>query len=279
MFFHQSVANLLSVVRQLCLLFLQLYKSEQPSVRPDEELAYLAITRPEVDAIVEPPQPEPSGPSLPTLDSIPNMPSPSSTRVATPAFSDDDMPNTSSPIRSTDEREDRQDTILGKRASTDRDDLSSRSSAERVRHKTEDFEEVSTTGVDSPMELDKTEDDYEVIGNPEGMMRGEKAMSPSGVTDIAALNLKPNHNEGEEEETNRKETNETVKGYEPPSVLPPLPVRPAAPTRKDTLASGLRFGLQQDSAEVLINVLTQLETAFDPAVAEDGVKGFNLISE
>jgi ubiquitin carboxyl-terminal hydrolase 25/28 len=38
-------------------------------------------------------------------------------------------------------------------------------------------------------------------------------------------------------------------------------------------------GLQQDSAEVLINVLTQLEMAFDPATAEDGAKGSNLISE
>jgi ubiquitin carboxyl-terminal hydrolase 25/28 len=46
------------------------------------------------------------------------------------------------------------------------------------------------------------------------------------------------------------------------------------------LASGLKFGLQQDSAEVLINVLGQLELAFDPPKAEDGdTQRKNLISE
>ena len=38
------------------------------------------------------------------------------------------------------------------------------------------------------------------------------------------------------------------------------------------------IGLQQDSAEVLINVLTQLELAFGPASAEEGVQGKNIIA-
>jgi ubiquitin carboxyl-terminal hydrolase 25/28 len=37
------------------------------------------------------------------------------------------------------------------------------------------------------------------------------------------------------------------------------------------------IGLQQDSAEVLINVLTQLELAFDPSAAEEGSEPTNLI--
>lgn len=99
-----SIANFfLLVVRQLRLLFLQLYKTELPAVRPDEELAYLAITRPEIDSMVEQTQ-EPSTelsastatatdsaqitPNL--LDSIPSvpelttLPSPSSTIFASP---------------------------------------------------------------------------------------------------------------------------------------------------------------------------------------------------
>ncbi|KAK4683835.1 hypothetical protein P7C73_g6382, partial [Tremellales sp. Uapishka_1] len=60
-------------VRQLRLLFLQLYKSELAAVRPDEELAYLAITRPEIDAVVVE-QPEPvSLPVVPTLDTLPTL--------------------------------------------------------------------------------------------------------------------------------------------------------------------------------------------------------------
>jgi hypothetical protein len=38
-------------------------------------------------------------------------------------------------------------------------------------------------------------------------------------------------------------------------------------------------GLQQDSAEVLINVLSQLETAFEPPLDADGKKGFNLVAK
>jgi ubiquitin carboxyl-terminal hydrolase 25/28 len=38
-------------------------------------------------------------------------------------------------------------------------------------------------------------------------------------------------------------------------------------------------GLQQDSAEVLINVLSQLETAFEPPRKPDGSKGHNIIAE
>ena len=130
-------------VRQLRLLFLQLYKSEQAWVRPDEELAYLAITRPEVDEIVAPKT---------TIDSIPNVASPSasSTRVATPDSS------SLSPLPSAPPSPKHQ--VLGKRASTDRD-FSPRSTEERTRLKSEDFERVEETD-------DAEEDSFEMVPRP-----------------------------------------------------------------------------------------------------------------
>lgn len=38
-------------------------------------------------------------------------------------------------------------------------------------------------------------------------------------------------------------------------------------------------GKQQDSAEVLGNVLDQLESAFEPPPNEDGSKGVNFVTE
>lgn len=242
----RALADLL-VVRQLRLLFLQLYKSERSSVRPDEELAYLAITRPEVDKIVEP-----EATVAPfTIDSIPDITSPTSTRVNTPEVSPT-IPNTSlpgSPLFDTE----RASSILGKRASTDRDD-SSRSSTEHTRQKSEGFDNDSDAQLFDRHDLAPSESgDFDV---------GHSAESPSAITDLGALKLKSPEVEDPLEAT----------------VPPPLPPRPVA-ARRDTLASGLRFGLQQDSAEVLINVLSQLEMAFDPASAEEDGNGKNLISE
>ncbi|OCF36740.1 hypothetical protein I316_01336 [Kwoniella heveanensis BCC8398] len=287
-------------VRQLRLLFLQLYKSELPSVRPDEELAYLAITRPEVDAIVEPElhaSPEATAtakPSKLTLDSIPDIPdipSPSSTQVATPASTPGaknvNLPSTS-PL---DPRGGSDVSVLGKRASEDRDD-SSRSSLEleHVRHKSEGgdivegFERVART--QSPMEVDT--DDFELIPKP------DQAPSPSATMDLGHLDIKSPPPESdataaggsyaEDDYFASKGRQDTLKPpipqqeekFDPPSVPPPLPPRPNF-AKKDTLSSGLRFGLQQDSAEVLINVLSQLELALDEPSSNDGEKGSNLI--
>ncbi|KAK8864283.1 hypothetical protein IAR55_001529 [Kwoniella newhampshirensis] len=257
-------------VRQLRLLFLQLYKSEQSSVRPDEELAYLAITRPEVDAIVEPQSENPAVVTGPTFDSIPDIPdvpdisSPSSTRVASPETSPplfasdpplvDDEPSSPSRSRST--------SILGKRASEDRDD-SSRSSEDRVRVRADGVEHIDKA--DTPMDID----DYEVI-QPLSQHEDENEAppanvgSPSAATEIGHLDLKSPVQETDEPK------------YDAPSVPPPLPPRPPL-MKKDTLSSGLRFGLQQDSAEVLINVLSQLELALDEPCAETGGDSSNLI--
>jgi ubiquitin carboxyl-terminal hydrolase 25/28 len=243
----------MTVVRQLRLLFLQLYESEQSAVRPDEELAYLAITRPEVDAIVEP-----KITAFPNLDSIPDIPSPTSTRVATPTpsrpFTPDSPEIVETPLNSFDDQS--SGSILGKRQSQDRDSFSDTSPAERARLKTDGF------NLD---ELDKshTLDGYEMIN----------AESPSNVTDLADLSI------GQKNPPDLTlAPDEDFIMYDPPSIPPPLPARPHG-RRDSTLASGLRFGLQQDSAEVLINVLSQLELAFDPTVEEGQEPGRNLISE
>ncbi|WVF71581.1 hypothetical protein IAT40_006389 [Kwoniella sp. CBS 6097] len=287
-------------VRQLRMLFLQLYKSELPSVRPEEELAYLAITRPEIDAIVEPElhaspdattAPAPSRLTLDSIPDIPDVPSPSSTQVATPA-STPGARNANLPATSAlDPRGGEDVSVLGKRASEDRDD-SSRSSLEstHVRHKSEGdvvegFEEIDRT--QSPMEVDT--DDFELIPKP------DQAPSPSATMDLGHLDIKSPAPEGSGSGVSGTGTDEgyftsrarqdTLKPplsghqeekFDPPSVPPPLPPRPHF-AKKDTLSSGLRFGLQQDSAEVLINVLSQLELALDEPSGNDGEKGFNLI--
>ena len=226
-------------MRQLRLLFLQLYKSEAASVRPEEELAYLAITRPEIDQIVSPEVTE--KPAL--LDTIPTIPSPSSTRVATPEFSP--TPDTISlPDSPTRPELDRSESILGKRASTDRDD-SSRSSTEHTRRKSEgmEIEDESGSGriiaerTETATQTDKDSDEFEIVlGENKNMEEIERGLtrvdSPSGMTDIGTLKLK-----SPELEELPMDLHERVG-----QVPPPLPPRPAV-TRKDTtLASGLRFG-------------------------------------
>lgn len=202
------------VVRQLRLLFLQLYKAEQPAVRPDEELAYLAITRPEVDQIVEPAEPR----SI--LDDIPNVPSPSSTRVNTPEPSPPASPRTS-----TTSGHDR--SILGKRASQDRE--SSGSGDERPR-KSEGFEQSSKTSAVEE-EMMTNDEEFELVPKP----HEESADSPAAQMDLASLDLK---------------SPDTEKPIPLPlpkneSTLVPPPKPPALPPRREskaTLASGLRFG-------------------------------------
>ncbi|ORY34116.1 hypothetical protein BCR39DRAFT_518545 [Naematelia encephala] len=258
-------------VRQLRLLFLQLYKSDQSSVRPDEELAYLAITRPEVDAIVQPP------PARQPLDSIPDIPdisSPSSTAVATPYLTPSreniSLPSPFTTPRIADSRE----TVLGKRASEDRE-ISPRASDERTRLKTEDYEHVERN--DLQVELDTAPDDFEFV--QESSTADEvsaRASSPTAATELADLDLEASSNE--HDESMAEGLLLEAPPLPNPTVPPPLPLRPAV-IRKETLASGLQFGLQQDSAEVLINVLGQLELAFDPVASEEGPSSDNLISK
>lgn len=262
----------MAVVRQLRLLFLQLYRCEGSSVRPEEELAYLAITRPEIDQIVEPETAKPRM-TLDSIPDIPDIPSNSSTRVNTPDVSPT-VPPTSLPGSPRRPEIVRASSVLGKRPSEDRDD-SSRSSEDHSRQKSDGFEDLgNVTPINTGME-----DDYEMVS---GQRRDDRVESPSAATDLGALKLKSPELEtpDEQEPTEIPEPNEVTESVKEKAVTvpPPLPPRPTV-ARKDTLASGLRFGLQQDSAEVLINVLTQLEMAFDPSTAKGESEKPNLISE
>jgi ubiquitin carboxyl-terminal hydrolase 25/28 len=190
------------------LLFLQLYKSEESAVRPDEELAYLAITRPEVDHIVGPEVgPAPTRAMMPSLDSIPDAPSPCSTRVASPDLTPTERSLSPPPAPMTRSR-----SVLGKRASQDRE-RSAESITDRSRIKSEGFEDVLE--VESPME---GLDDFEMIDDTKKVC--ERA-TRSPTEEIAALRLK-------------SPVSEEIGMVPPP--LPPRPVRQA------TLASGLQFG-------------------------------------
>jgi len=232
----RNVTHLLSVVRRLRLLFLQLYKSVDASVRPDEELAYLAITRPEVDRIVEP-----EVTVIPPLNSIPTMPSPSSTLVNTPDLSPE-AHEISSPISDSQDGE-RSRSVLGKRASQDREN-SSGSSGDVTRHKGDTA--LDPAGIDVSMEIDRASDDYEMVAKPDR----KSAHSPSNMTDIAGLDLKSPTEEKELDwTTSVGSVQEPTPSHTPPlgplivqSGPPPLPPRPPLPARQDTLASGLRFG-------------------------------------
>nr|ODN88380.1 hypothetical protein L203_02993 [Cryptococcus depauperatus CBS 7841] len=307
-------------VEQLRLLFLQLYKSELSAVRPEEELAYLAVTRPEVDAIVEsddcgpnlsvapPPEFTKTKPLLETVSSIPDltiMPSPSSTAfpsvtqspaqeildlsMSSKSVIDDNNQDVRDQVHgaispdttSSRSRETSTTSILGKRANNERDRENSRSPGEeRVRLKSES----SGLGLEDIMEIDNNR-----------TILNEGAESPSTITavEMSHLELKSPHPEEKKgeirvdkqspdkaeamvlgEHTNR----ENGTAFSIAEIPPPLPFRPRPnPAKKETLLSGLRFGLQQDSAEVLINVLSQLELALDLPCYEANEKEPNLI--
>lgn len=338
----ESIANFfLLVVRQLRLLFLQLYKTELPAVRPDEELAYLAITRPEIDSMVEQTQEPPTELSASTataidsahitpnlLDSIPSvpdlttLPSPSSTIFASPPESPrQDLTGTPNPsgqdeiaeemelnadkenIRSPESSSTRSrdtsstSTILGKRGNQDRERDNSRSPGEeRVKYK-----QAEGSGNNATREKSESESALEVelgASSRVDAMQADQVESPSlgTATEIAHLELttpagSPSQTRKEEAEVLALTQPDT---YEQPNVPPPLPPRPQA-HKQETLSSGLRFGelhcdiltrsrtdcqvgLQQDAAEVLINVLSQLELALEQP-GEDGKEASNLIKK
>ncbi|WVQ72603.1 hypothetical protein IAR50_002161 [Cryptococcus sp. DSM 104548] len=290
-------------VRQLRLLFLQLYKSELPAVRPEEELAYLAITRPEVDSWVESEeQPaqvststltetakdEPTGSALDSIPSIPDlkdMPSsPTSTLFASapgsPFRETSDLPDkiiqelkeeggrspeTSSSRRST------SSSVLGKRAINERE-RSFSPGEQRNRLKSN---ERSMSGIRDEEEKE------EEIATP-SREKKEIVGSPTMAAEMSHLELQTPAKDNDPSEPVPDEVEAmAVAGDEqfaPPTVPPPsLPPRPPV-AKKETLSSGLKFGLQQDSAEVLINILTQLEMALD-GPAEEGEEKPNLIKQ
>jgi ubiquitin carboxyl-terminal hydrolase 25/28 len=239
-----------------------------------------------MDAIIEP-APDTVKPGKITLDTIPDMPSPtlSATDIGSARGASPDIPDIGA-IRPADPAavDDRfGQSVLGKRASEDRDSIGS-SNDDRHRLKSESRISESEL-VESPfMETGPSFTAFD--------LRKQDSVGP--VSTLADLHLKsaPASPAVVEEDTEstyfdaaaepptaKPVSNDDFVEYDPPPIPPPLPARPPA-RRASTLASGLKFGLQQDSAEVLINVLGQLELAFDPPKAEDGdTQRKNLISE
>ena len=291
-------------------------------MRPDEELAYLAITRPEVDAIVEP-APDTIKPGKVTLDTIPDMPSPtlSSTDIGSIRGMSPDTTETPEEVEQIEDAESRANalggdaastsadrsgrSILGKRASQDRE---SSGSSNDDRHRLKSESRISESElVESPFmetapsfpaldraKLDSmgpvsTLADLHLKSTPSSpSLRDAQTERPDPMSsvvegDLLGMEEEPSTAKPIQEPSGKvgqdTDMDEDFVMYEPPSNPPPLPARPIA-RRASTLASGLKFGLQQDSAEVLINVLSQLELAFDPPKAEEGaVQRKNLILE
>lgn len=185
-------------------------------------------------------------------------------------------------------------SILGKRASQDRDSVGS-SNDDRFRLKSEsrisesDLVEspfLETAPEASVMPLDRKK--QESLGPVSTLADLRLKSTPSSPVLTEDEDARSTYFDAHAEpaatavpiqaEELKRDDDEFIE-YQPPSIPPPLPARPVA-RRASTLASGLKFGLQQDSAEVLINVLSQLELAFDPPKAEEGSsQRKNIISE
>jgi len=207
-------------------LFLQLYKTEGSSVRPDEELAYLAITRPEFDAVIETVE-EPGS----LIDNLPNVGSPASTMVNTPINSRPSSPLRRSPSVS-------RSSVLGKRISQDRE---SASPGERPK-KSDGFEKLA--------EVNDVEHDFEMVDNAvdekEQPVHQEfsddlpsistdiPSSAPSTTADMDIDGLKLKSPEFEQQ-------NPIEMDFAPPPGPPPLPPRPRRAS-KGTLNAGLKFG-------------------------------------
>jgi ubiquitin carboxyl-terminal hydrolase 25/28 len=220
-------------VYQLRLLFLQLYKTDAAAVRPDEELAYLAITRPEFDSVIEAVE-EPGS----LLDSLPDVGSPSSTMVNTPVNSRPTSPLLRSPSIS-------RSSVLGKRVSQDRE---SASPGERPK-KSDGFEKLA--------EVDDVEHDFEMVDNTEeekpkpvhhefaedlpSISTDIPSSAPSTTADMDIDGLKLKSPELESQDRIDRET------FAPPAGPPPLPPRPRRAS-KGTLNAGLKFGESLDKA-------------------------------
>lgn len=263
------------------------------------ELAYLAITVPQSDQEVheEVKQEVPPEQGSSFLDSIPTVGSPSSTRVNTPepSFPSSPVLQPASPSRS---------SILGKRASQDRESNGSPKERPKRADTTSGDDKVST----SDNEDGEIADDFEMISKPDEPIHresmnsdtvtvttAEQELAPSSPTPGAEMDGLKLKSPSVERSDPMAEGTKMQKRYDPPPGPPPLPPRPARSMSKAVLDKGLEFGAwssraqcdlslmtlgkQQDSAEVLGNVLDQLESAFEPPLNEDGSKGTNFLTE
>jgi ubiquitin carboxyl-terminal hydrolase 25/28 len=209
------------VVHQLRRLFLQLYKTEASAVRPDEELAYLAITRPEIDDIVQPEEPEKST----ILDDMPTLASPSSTKVNTPEPSRPSSPmmRQASPSRS---------SVLGKRESQSRSPYASPGDRPR---RSDGF--IKLQEADAEADSDFQMIDVDEKSQPIHQEFADPPSSDDKPSSTAGMDMESLHLNSPDVEASEP----IPPVYQPPPGPPPLPPRPRRDS-KGTLNAGLKFG-------------------------------------
>jgi ubiquitin carboxyl-terminal hydrolase 25/28 len=307
-----------SVVVELRKLFEKLFSSELASVRPAEALAYFAITRPEVDrhaninplAAASANDTRVNTPAVSPIVTPINSPEAGRPLQVSPEPEDDLLIDLDSPTR-----EQGSDSILGKRLSEDRDFGGPNTPFDRRRHRSDDFVHVESVGSHSPnvsydgsnnglvdlthvagfaQEVPKMEDEsYEkpLLSATSLRFTDLDIQSPAAEQDGTHTNIWDHSATVEIPEADSEiEQKESVRESAPsppssqlyllPFGSPPrLPPRPTFRDRKPSLAAGLQFGLQQDSAEVLLNVISQLEMALDRPSVEGQSVGANLINK
>lgn len=261
---------LTAVVRLLRGLFDDMYKTEESAVVPQEDLARLAILP--VDLVNQRRDAIPSAKMRVTIDSLPSVlspiHSPASSGAATAA---DTPPSPRSIVSSVPTTPDSNPTalpegegltrssVLGKRASEDRDSQFG-GSEERLRRLTNTADDLIE--MDSIPTSPAKDADGDVEMPP--LHRAGSMLAP-GLQQLDIASPKADESKTEERTTKAEDI---ALPPSPPSP-PALPARPAAPAtlpaRRTSMAlvAAEKFGLQQDAAEILINVLSQLEYAFD----------------
>ncbi|BEI89970.1 uncharacterized protein CcaverHIS019_0300400 [Cutaneotrichosporon cavernicola] len=278
-------------VEMLGELFKQMYETEQAAVTPAEELARLAILP--IDLIDQRRDAVPSPKTRLTIDTLPTIPqlaSPSASGVATTDTTPTTPISALSPTissgglspRSRPSPPLRRGSVLGKRASEDRESTFG-GSEERLRssvHRSTNLIEMDSPTRGSPSARDVSRDEDVEMTSQESPTREGSDLSPADAG-LSGLELTSPSNVMDGPATPKTETR--ISALLTPDATPPRQIGPQLPdegmSMADALGSGPpplpprrrslalvaaeKFGLQQDAAEILINVLSQLEYAFD----------------
>lgn len=277
-----GVRILTPVVRLLRDLFMEMYDTETSAVVPQEDLARLAILP--VDLISQRRDAIPSRPQV-TIDTMPTVLSPILSPVSSGAATMADTcpptpqsivssPPTTPRSASPDQVEPTRPSVLGKRASQDRDSQFG-GSQERLRgYPTGESLVEMDSGASSPPLLVDSEGD--------ALMRPRPAREGSLLTPgLKQLGITSPDKETESD-WQRSVDSATASAVPTASSLPPRPKSPPLlPPRRTSMAlvAAEKFGLQQDAAEILINVLAQLEYAFDKPSQGEATPITNLVQQ
>lgn len=272
-------------------LFRQMYETDQAAVTPAEELARLAILP--ID-LVDQRRDAVSAPNTRlTIDALPIVPqlaSPSSSGAATTADTAPTTPVSAlSPTISSagvspqgrPSPPPRRASVLGKRASEDRES-SFGGSEERLRsfNRSSNLIEIDSPADGASALPDVPRDEDIEMKSEEPSTREGSELSPADAG-LSGLGLTSPSDAMAGPATPKMEARNTA--LLTPDATPPREIGPQLPHQDMSMADALRsgppplpprrrslalvaaekFGLQQDAAEILINVLSQLEYAFD----------------